>query len=129
MKSNYGNSFNTATASGDAKRLSAWVEVTQLYPVGAYLKPNEGGYAVGQHIPLGTPVKIDEVGGEVTFPTSGSDVTGLTLENSIMGTDGCTITIVTGGILNKSLLEKEVPATIETALSGRILFTKENGGE
>lgn len=126
MKQNYGNSFSTNTADGNAKRLSAWVEVHEQYPVGAYLKVGDGSYNEGDVIPLGTPVKIDAVGGEVTFPKSGSDVTGLTYEDAIMGNAGCTITIVTRGMLNKSLLKEEVPSSIETALASRILFVKEN---
>lgn len=134
MKTGYGNTFNSGSESVDAGRLSAWVEIKERYPVGAFLAPDatggnlaNGKVKVGEKIPLGTPVTMTSVGATPSFAKTGA-VTGFTEEDVYMGTDGCTLTIVTRGMLNVSLVENAnttIPTAVRTAMADRILFVGE----
>lgn len=127
---NYGNSFNSYEGENvGVERISIWKSAREFYPSGATLTPAD--YAsvglkeseVGKIIPAGTPVFVENPGGKPTF--NGTTPIGLTYEDIQLGTDGCTVTIVTEG----EFLESRTLATIteaqKTHLFGRIKFIKE----
>lgn len=123
MKQNYGNTFNSGSEDlGTLGRVSLWPLVDEFYPVGAVVAVSET-YPVGTKIPAGTPVQVDVIGGAPTL--NGSAPVGLTYEDAYVGTNGCTLTIVSRGQINESLSEATYTATQKTALKGRILFIKE----
>lgn len=122
MKENYGNSFNSSKVDTDFGRVSIWIMADEFLPVGAYLAVSET-YPVGTKIPAGTPISVDKVGGAATL--NGSAPQGLTYEDAYVGTDGCTLTIVSRGQLNESLSEATYTSTQKTALKGRISFIVE----
>lgn len=121
MKTKYGNSFNHGTESVSVDALSVWAEVSEMYPTGAYIKV-DGTNTVGTKIPAGTPIAVDKVGGTVTL--NGTAPIGCTYEDAHVGTDGCTVGIVTKGVLNESLTEATITSTQKNKLTG-ITFVKE----
>lgn len=123
MKTKYGNTFNSGREElGTLGRVSLWPIVDEFHPVGAVVTVSET-HPVGSKIPAGTPVQIDVIGGAPTL--NGSAPVGLTYEDAYVGTEGCTLTIVTRGQINESLSEATYTSTQKTALKGRILFVKE----
>ena len=123
MKQKYGNTFNSGREElGALGRVSLWPIVDEFFPVGVVVAVSET-YPVGTKIPAGTPVQVDVVGGAPTL--NGSAPVGLTYEDAYVGTNGCTLTIVTRGQINESLSEATCTSTQKTALKGRILFVKE----
>ena len=123
MKTKYGNTFNSGREElGSLGRVSLWPLVDEFFPVGVVVAVSES-YPVGTKIPAGTPVQVDGVGGAPTL--NGSAPVGLTYEDAYVGTEGCTLTIVTRGQINESLSEATYTSTQKTALKGRILFVKE----
>lgn len=123
MKTKYGNTFNSGREElGTLGRVSLWLIVDEFYPVGAVVAVSETN-PVGSKIPAGTPVQIDVIGGAPTL--NGSAPVGLTYEDAYVGTEGCTLTIVTRGQINESLSEETYTSGQKTALKGRILFVKE----
>lgn len=103
-------------------RVSLWPLVDEFYPVGVVVQVSEA-YPVGTKIPAATPIQVDVIGGTPTL--DGSAPIGLTYEDAYVGTDGCTLTIVTRGQVNESLSEATYTSTQKTALKGRISFIKE----
>lgn len=122
MKENYGNSFNSSKVDTDFGRVPIWIMVDEYLPVGGYIAASET-YPVGTKIPAGTPISVDKVGGTVTL--NGSAPQGLTYEDAYVGTNGCSLTIVSRGQLNESLSEATYTSTQKTALKGRISFIVE----
>lgn len=123
MKQNYGNTFNSGREKiGEVGRLTLWITAEEFYPVGVTLLPSET-YAAGAKIPAGTPISVDVLGGTPTL--GGSAPVGLSYEDAYMGTDGCSLTIVTRGQINESVSEVTYTSAQKTALNGRILFIKE----
>ena len=123
MKTKYGNTFNSGREElGTLGRVSLWPIVDEFYPVGTVVAVSETN-PVGSKIPAGTPVQIDVIGGTPTL--NGSAPVGLTYEDAYVGTEGCTLTIVTRGQINESLSEATYTSGQKTALKGRILFVKE----
>lgn len=123
MKEKYGNTFNSGREElGNAGRVSLWPMVDEFHPVGVYVPVDETN-TVGKKIPAGTPISVDVIGGAPTL--GGTTPIGLTYEDAYVGTDGCTLTIVTRGQINESLSEVTYTSTQKTALKGRILFIKE----
>lgn len=121
MKTKYGNSFNHGTESVSVDALSVWAEVSEMYPTGAFVKV-DGTNTVGTKIPAGTPIAVDKVGGTVTL--NGTAPIGCTYEDAYVGTDGCTVGIVTKGVLNESLTEATITSAQKNKLTG-ITFVKE----
>lgn len=120
---NYGNTFNSGREElGSLGRVSLWPLVDEFYPVGVVVQVDET-YTVGKKIPAGTPIQVDTIGGTPTL--NGTAPIGLTYEDAYVGTDGCTLTIVTRGQVNESLSEVTYTSTQKTALKGRISFIKE----
>lgn len=123
MKQNYGNTFNSGREElGSLGRVSLWPIVDEFYPVGVVVAVSET-HPVGTKIPAGTPIQVDVIGGAPTL--NGTAPVGLTYEDAYVGTEGCTLTIVTRGQINESLSEATYTSTQKTALKGRILFVKE----
>lgn len=123
MKQNYGNTFNSGREKiGEVGRLTLWATAEEFFPGGTTLLPNET-YAVGAKIPAGTPISVDVLGGTPTL--GGTAPLGLTYEDAYMGTNGCSLTIVTRGQINESVSEVTYTSAQKTALKGRILFIKE----
>ena len=123
MKEKYGNTFNSGREElSNAGRVSLWPMVDEYYPVGVYVPVDETN-TVGKKIPAGTPISVDVIGGAPTL--GGATPIGLTYEDAYVGTDGCTLTIVTRGQINESLSEVTYTSAQKSALKGRILFIKE----
>lgn len=122
MKEHYGNSFNSSKVNNDLGRVPVWIKVDEFLPVGGYFVANST-YPVGSKIPAGTPIQVDKIGGTVTL--NGSAPQGLTYEDAYVGTNGCTLTIVSRGQLNESLSEATYTSTQKTALKGLISFIVE----
>lgn len=126
MKEKYGNSFK---ASEDGIQLAAytpWVRTEEFYPGGAYVKVgakypvnnSPKSLAVGDKIPLGTAVYMSGLGSQPAFKLSSeygveqpSDYffAGLTYEDAYVGEEGCSLTIVTRGTLNRDNLDTKLP--------------------
>ena len=110
MMQNYGGTFNAENGEKvSAGRIKIWHDVTETYPGGAYLAPDSSNYPVGKLIPAGTPIEVSTPGGTPTLTSA--TPTGLSKDDRVMGSDGCTLTIVTRGVL----YGKRVSATITTA--------------
>lgn len=123
MKENYGNTFNSGREElGTIGRVNLFPIVDEFYPVGCFVPVDETN-TVGKKIPAGTPISVDVLGGTPTL--GGTTPIGLTYEDAYVGTDGCTLTIVTRGQIQESLSEVTYTSTQKSALKGRILFIKE----
>lgn len=120
---NYGNSFGIKENDPvKLNRINVWDRIEDFYPAGAVLKASTT-YPAGKVIPAGTPISVSEIGGEATL--NGSSPIGLTMQDVVMGTQCCTLTIVTRGTLLESRVSVTYTATQKTALKGRIMFIKE----
>lgn len=117
---NYGGTFNAENGEQvSAGRITVWHDVTEIFPGGAHLAPSET-YPVGNVFPAGTPIAVTTPGGTPTLDSA--TPTGLSKDERIMGSDGCTFTVVTKG----TLYAKRVKATLTDAqkayLKGQITF-------
>ena len=93
----YGNSFVGGRESLDAGKTPLWLSVDETYPGGCVLTGSAGTV-----IPAGTAVKVSKPGGAATVYTSEDSspspvVTGLLLEDVVIGNAGATGTVVTKG--------------------------------
>ena len=136
---NYGNSFSSFEGENvGVERISIWKSAREFFLSGAVLKPEGGGdypsavasvtvngtAKVGDIIPAGTPASALNPGGEVDFTED--KALGLTYEDIVLGTDFCTVTIVTEGEFLESRKQgKEIADAVKTRLFGRIKFIKE----
>lgn len=119
----YGNSFGEKRYNPvGAERINLWDSIEERYPSGAYLAATSTNKE-GTVIPAGTPVTITSVGATPTL--NGSSPTGLLEEDVVMGTMGCTLTIVTRGRFCESRSKATLTTAQKTALAGRILFVAE----
>lgn len=119
----YGNSFGEKRYNPvGAERINLWDSIEERYPSGAYLAVSTT-HKEGTVIPAGTPVTIASVGATPTL--NGSSPTGLLEEDVIMGSKGCTLTIVTRGRFCESRSKATLTSAQKTALAGRILFVAE----
>lgn len=126
MKTDYGNTFNYKRSNLDAGKIPLWLSVDEQYPSGGYKIADETSYPIGTKIPAGTPVKIDKLGGTITLKEATAPM-GLTYEDAYVGTNGCTVTIVTRGQILVDRVETSAGLTsaAQTALASRISFVKE----
>lgn len=119
---NYGNSHGyKATDAVSVERINVWDVTTEFFPGGGVLA-KDGTNTEGSVIPAGTPVSVSVPGGAATI--NGTDPIGLTYEDAIMGSECCTLTIVTKGVF----LASRTKATVTTAQEGElpgITFVKE----
>lgn len=119
----YGNSFGEKrTGPVSAERINIWDSIEERYPSGAYLAVS-ATYEEGTVIPAGTPVTIASVGATPTL--NGASPTGLLEEDVVMGSKGCTLSVVTRGRFCESRSMATLTAAQKTALAGRILFVVE----
>lgn len=124
MKTNYGNTFNQGKGDSLAVSVEAlWPRADQFYPCGAFVAADSTN-TVGTKIPAGTPVQIDKIGDAPKIGTAATAPVGLTYEDAWVGTDGCSLTVVTHGTINESLSEASVSAAQKKLLYG-ITFIKE----
>lgn len=106
---NYGGTFNAENGQQvSVGRIKVWHDVTEEFPGGATLLPSET-YPVGKVFPAGTPIAVTIPGGTPTLDSA--TPTGLSKDERVMGSDGCTFTVVTKG----TLYGKRVSATITDA--------------
>lgn len=124
MKTNYGNTFNQGKGDSLAVSVEAlWPRADQFYPCGAFVAVDSTN-TVGKKIPAGTPVQIDKIGDAPKLGSAATAPVGLTYEDAWVGTDGCSLTIVTHGVINESLSEASVTTAQKGKLYG-ITFIKE----
>lgn len=119
----FGNSFGEKRYNPvGAERINIWDSIEERYPSGAYLAVSST-HEEGSVIPAGTPVTIASVG--ATPVLNGTSPTGLLEEDVVMGSKGCTLSVVTRGRLCESRSKATITAAQKTALAGRILFVAE----
>lgn len=119
----YGNSFGSRTATATIGRIPVWGAIYEKYPSGAFVK-KDATNTEGKVIPAGTPVSIASVGGAVTLNAT-TNITGMTLQDATIGSEGATLDIVTRGEFYESRSEATITDAQKTALQSRILFIKE----
>lgn len=125
MEKKYGNSFKVSKESIKLAAYTPWVRTDEFYPGGAFVKagmkyPSGGSaktLAVGDKIPLGSAVYMRGLGSEPIFKLSSEYgdfqdyfFAGLTYEDAYVGEEGCSLTIVSRGTLNRDNLEATLPA-------------------
>lgn len=125
MEKKYGNSFKVSKESIKLGVFTPWVRTEEFYPGGAFVKagmkyPSGGSaktLAVGDKIPLGSAVYMRGLGSEPMFKLSSEygDIqdyffAGLTYEDAYVGEEGCSLTIVSRGTLNRDNVEVALPA-------------------
>lgn len=119
----FGNSFGEKRYDPvGAERINLWDSIEERYPSGAYLAVSSTNKE-GAVIPAGTPVTIASVGATPTL--NGSSPTGLLEEDVVMGSKGCTLSVVTRGRFCESRSKATLTSAQKTALAGRILFVAE----
>jgi chitodextrinase len=123
---NYGNSFVGGREAIDAGKVPVWNSVDELFPAGCTFPAS----AKGTVYPVGTAVYVASMGGVATVYASstalsdGQTVTGLLLEDVVVGENGATGTIVTKGQILASRAA-ELSASVKAALANRITFVEE----
>lgn len=117
---NYGGTFNAENGEQvSVGRITLWHDVTEIFPGGAYIAPSET-YPVGKVFPAGTPIAVATPGGTPTLDSA--TPTGLSKDERIMGSDGCTFTVVTGGTIYAKRTKATITDAQKTYLKGRITF-------
>lgn len=100
----YGNTFTNTSNQTGASRIPIWISKDEILPGGAYLPKSESD-PEGKEYPSGTFISVPKSGGTPTLggaPPTDEELAagvnaGLTVADSIMGSDGCTFGIVTKG--------------------------------
>ena len=125
MEKKYGNSFKVSEEGIQLSVYTPWVRTEEFYPGGAYVKVgakypvnnSPKSLAVGDKIPLGSAVYMKGLGSEPVFKLSSEYgeigdyfFAGLTYEDAYVGEEGCSLTIVTRGTLNRDNLEAKLPS-------------------
>ena len=124
MKTNYGNTFNHGAGNSLGVSVeSLWIRADVFALLGGFVAVDETN-TVGKKIPAGTVVELGKPGEAPKFGTAATNPTGLTYEDAYVGTDGCSITVVTNGTINESLSEVAYTSTQKGKLTG-INFFKE----
>lgn len=122
----YGNSLVGGRESLDMGKVPVWLSVDEQFPAGCTFEATEAG----KTYPIGTAVYVSSMGGKATVYTDssvlsdGQVVTGLLLEDVVVGANGGTGTIVTKGQILASRAAK-LSATVKAALANRITFVEE----
>ena len=123
---NYGNSFNGGRESLDGGKVPVWLSVDEQFPAGCTFEASDKGKVY----PIGTAVYVSSMGGKATVYDSsttlneGQSVTGLLLEEVVVGANGGSGTIVTKGQILASRAAK-LSASVKAALANRITFVEE----
>lgn len=124
MKTNYGNTFNSGAGDSISVSVEAlWIRADVFAPLGGFVAKDDTN-TVGKKIPAGTIVELGKPGDAPKFGTAATNPTGLTYEDAYVGTDGCSVTVVTNGTINESLSEVTYTADQKAKLPG-INFFKE----
>ena len=124
MKTNYGNTFNSGAGDSISVSVEAlWIRADVFAPLGGFVAKDDTN-TVGKKIPAGTIVELGKPGDAPKFGTAATNPTGLTYEDAYVGTDGCSVTVVTNGTINESLSEVTYTAAQKAKLPG-INFFKE----
>lgn len=124
MKTNYGNTFNSGAGDSISVSVEAlWIRADVFAPLGGFVA-KDNTKTLGKKIPAGTIVELGKPGDAPKFGTAATAPTGLTYEDAYVGTDGCSITVVTNGTINESLSEVTYTAAQKAKLPG-INFFKE----
>lgn len=124
MKTNYGNTFNSGAGDSISVSVEAlWIRADVFAPLGGFVAKDDTN-TVGKKIPAGTIVELGKPGDAPKFGTAATNPTGLAYEDAYVGTDGCSITVVTNGTINESLSEVTYTAAQKAKLPG-INFFKE----
>lgn len=117
---NYGGTFNAENGQQvSVGRIKVWHDVTEEIPGGATLLPSDS-YPVGTVIPAGTPVEVSTPGGTPTI--NSATPTGLSKDDRVMGSDGCTLTVVTRGMLYAKRIKATLTDAQKAHLKGQITF-------
>lgn len=126
MEKKYGNSFKVSEEGIQLGVYTPWVRTEEFYPGGAFVKVgakfpvnnSPKSLAVGDKIPLGSAVYMSGLGSEPFFSLdsgytsgdiSGYFFAGLTYEDAYVGEEGCSLTIVSRGTLNRDNLDTKLP--------------------
>lgn len=123
---NYGNSFNGGRESLDGGKVPVWLSVDEQFPAGCTFEASD----MGKVYPIGTAVYVSSMGGKATVYedstvlNEGQSVTGLLLEEVVVGANGGSGTIVTKGQILASRAAK-LSASVKAALANRITFVEE----
>ena len=123
---NYGNSFIGGREAIDAGKVPVWISVDEQFPSGCTFESSDAG----KTYPIGTAVYVSSMGGKATVYTDstvlseGQSVTGLLLEEVVVGANGGTGTIVTKGQILASRAAS-LSASVKAALANRITFVEE----
>ena len=123
---NYGNSFVGGREAIDAGKVPVWLSVDEQFPGGCTFRTSDKGKTYS----IGTAVYVSSMGGSATIYnesstlSDGQTVTGLLLEDVVVGENGATGTIVTKGQILASRAAK-LSATVKAALANRIIFVEE----
>lgn len=124
MKTKYGNTLNSG--AGDSYSVSVealWIRADVFAPLGGHVAVDSTN-TVGKKIPAGTIVELGKPGEAPKLGSAATAPTGLNYEDAYVGTDGCTLTVVTNGTINESLSEVTYSASQKKLLPG-INFFKE----
>lgn len=119
---NYGGTFHSAESDKVGfGRITLWHDVEETFPGGAILMPSDT-YPVGKVIPGGAAITVadSKPGGEATI--GGNTPTGLNKDDRVMGSDGCTLTVVTRGAIYAKRTHATITETQKTYLGSRIQF-------
>lgn len=123
---NYGNSFVGGREAIDAGKVPVWLSVDEQFPAGCTFSASDKGktYPIGTAVYVGAMGEVARTYNESSTLTEGQTVTGLLLEDVVVGENGATGTIVTKGQILASRAAK-LSASVEGALANRITFVKE----
>lgn len=119
---NYGGTFHSSESEQVSYgRVTLWHDVEETFAGGATILPSDD-YPVGTKIPAGTPVTVENnvPGGAGTL--NGATPTGLSKDDRTVGSDGCTLTVVTRGAIYVKRTRATLTDAQKTHLAGRIQF-------
>lgn len=116
---NYGGTFNSSESEQFGfGNIALWHDVEETFPGGATLLPSDE-YPVGTKIPAGTPIEVtDGVPGAAPIFNSATP-TGLSKDDRWVGSDGCTLTVVTRGQIYAKRTHATISATQKKYLEER----------
>ena len=123
---NYENTFNGGRESLDGGKVPVWLSVDEQFPAGCTFEASDKGKVY----PIGTAVYVSSMGGKATVYEDSTvlnesqSVTGLLLEEVVVGANGGSGTIVTKGQILASRAAK-LSASVKAALANRITFVEE----
>lgn len=129
MALNIGNQFNYGREKIDYGKVPLWDSVDEQYPSGVFIEGKQDGDAtngipkIGETIFAGTPVELDFTNKKVKLADKAENPLGLTRYDATVGTDGCTLTIVTRGAIYADRFKGKA-ADVEAKLAPRILFIR-----